>query len=490
MISSNKQTIITMMLALIWMTGWAQTKTVTITGSSPALKDGTLVVAGTGVSLSVVDTVQSGRFAFTLPTEELTAGNLFLDGEGCPNFSFSLMMKPDVTIKLTGTDCIYPLWKVESPIPEQQTMNRITEHCRDAIKEFIQIQQKKDWNKLDSINVVLMKQQMDILPSLPVDAASLNYLWRISRPLKNMKDFPYVEELKNLEKSFAARAPKGFEAQLAEIHTYIYPPHVLQVGEEATDAELFDMQGNKHRLLEGLSDGRYLLLDLWSIGCGPCRMSEPEMREVYERMKDKLEIVGINGDNLSTWKNNDFSKRIVWKNWNDGKTGSSISSRYCDEDAIPYYILVSPDKRIVMKKSGYYAGMFLGLADAVNGLIVKQDNSANFNLSIRKVEANANGTTVSFRYYSHKEWWFRIVKDSYLEANGKKYKLTAADGITLDENNYPTVKATDSTEDFVSNLSYKDFTLTFEPFETIPETFNFKEGEGKGAFVIRNVALK
>ena len=382
------------------------------------------------------------------------------------------MMKPDVTIKLTGTDCLYPLWKVESPIPEQQTMNRITEHCRDAIKEFIQIEQKKDWNKLDSINTVLVKQHMDILPSLPVDAASLNDLWSISRPLKNMKDFPYMEELKNLEKSFAARAPKGFEDQLAEIHTYIYPPHVLQIGEEAVDAELFDMQGNKHHLLEGLLDGRYLLLDIWGIGCGPCRMAEPEMREVYGRMKDKMEIVGICQDDLSTWKTNDFSKSIVWKNWNDGKK------------------VISPDKRIVTKVVGYYPGMFLGLADAVNGLIVKQDNSANYQLSIRKVEANANGTTVGFRYYSHKEYWFRIVKDSYLEANGKKYKVTAADGIKLDENNFTTVKATDATEDFVSNLSYSDFTLTFEPFDTIPDTFDFKEGDGERAFVIRNVSLK
>ena len=460
----NKKSIMTMMLALICMIGQAQTtKTVTITGCSPALKDSTLVVAGTGLSLSVVDTVQSGRFAFTLPIEELTAGYLLLVGEGCPNYSFSLMMKPDVTIKLTGTDCLYPLWKVESPIPEQQTMNRITEHCRDAIKEFIQIEQKKDWNKLDSIN---------------------------TRPLKNMKDFPYMEELKNLEKSFAARAPKGFEDQLAEIHTYIYPPHVLQIGEEAVDAELFDMQGNKHHLLEGLLDGRYLLLDLWGIGCGPCRMAEPEMREVYGRMKDKLEIVGICQDDLSTWKTNDFSKSIVWKNWNDGKKGSSVASRYCDEGAIPYYILISPDKRIVTKAVGYYPGMFLGLADAVNGLIVKQDNSANYQLSIRKVEANANGTTIGFRYYSHKEYWFRIVKDSYLEANGKKYKLTAADGIKLDDNNFTTVKATDATEDFVSNLSNSDFTLTFEPFDTIPDTFDFKEGDGERAFVIRNVSLK
>ena len=486
----NKQIIIAPLLALITLAGQAQTKTATVTGYSPALKDGTLVLAGTGTIGNVVDTVQAGRFAFTLPVEELSSGFLSLVGEGCPNFSFSLMMKPDVTIKLTGTDCIYPLWKVESPIPEQQTLNRVTEHCRDVIKELIQIVENRDRVKLDSISMELTKQQMDILSSLPVDAASLNVLWRISRMLINMKDFPYVEQLKDLEKSFLARAPKGFEAELAEIHTYIYPPQVLQVGDKAVDAELFDMQGNTHHLLEGMTDGRYLLLDIWGIGCGPCRMAEPEMREVYGRMKDKLEFVGICQDDLSTWKTNDFSKSIVWKNWNDGKKGSSIASRYCDEGAIPYYILISPDKRIVTKAVGYYPGMFLGLADAVNGLIVKQDNSANYQLSIRKVEANANSTTVGFRYYSHKEYWFRIVKDSYLEANGKKYKLTAADGIKLDENNFTTVKATDATEDFVSNLSYSDFTLTFEPFDTTPETFNFKEGDGERAFVIRNVSLK
>ena len=487
----NKQTIITTLLALVTLTSWAQsTKTATVTGYSPALKDGTLVLAGTGISGFVVDTVQSGRFAFTLPVEELSSGFLSLVGEGCPNFSFSLMMKPDVTIKLTGTDCIYPLWEVESPIPEQQTLNRITEHCRDVIKELIQIVENRDRVKLDSINVVFMKQQLEILPSLPVDAASLNALWRISRQLMNMKGFPYMQQLKDLEKSFSARAPKGFEDQLAEIHTYIYPPQVLQVGDKAVDAELFDMQGNTHHLLEGMTDGRYLLLDLWGIGCGPCRMAEPEMREVYERMKDKLEIVGINEDKIPSWKNSDFSKRIVWKNWNDGKMGSSISSRYCDEGAVPYYILISPDKHIMMKKAGYYTGMFLGLADAINGLSIKQDNSANFELSVRKVEANANGTTVGFRYYSHKEYGFRIVKDSYLEANGKKYKVTAADGITLDENNYTTVKATDSTEYFLSDLNYIDFTLTFEQFETIPETFDFKEGDVRGAFVIRNVSVE
>ena len=62
----NKKTFITMMLALVAMTGQAQTKTATVIGYSPALKDGTLVFAGTGSTVPVVDTVQAGRFAYIL----------------------------------------------------------------------------------------------------------------------------------------------------------------------------------------------------------------------------------------------------------------------------------------------------------------------------------------------------------------------------------------------------------------------------------------
>ena len=485
-----KKTFITAILALVAMMGQAQTKTATITGYSPALKDGTLVIGGAGSSWEIVDSVKAGHFSLTVPVEELSVGGMACMGEGCPNFTLSLVLKPDVTVKVTGTDCFYPLWKVESPIPEQQTLNRMMEFCSDVIVELIQAQESRDRVKYDSIETVYMKKEMDILPSLPVDAASISKLSNIARVSKNMKDFPYIEQLKNLEKSFTARAPKGLEAQLAELHNYVYPPKVLHLGDEAVDAELFDMQGNKHHLFDAFADGRYVLLDFWGIGCGPCRMSEPEMRVAYERIKDKLEIVGINEDDVSTWKNNDFSKRIAWKNWNDGMKGSSVNGKYCDMGAIPYYVLISPDKRILWKAVGYNPGWFLGIADAINGLSIKQDNSANYQFIVRQVNTDANGTTVGFRYYGHKDYWFRIAKDSYLEANGKKYRLTTADGITLDENNYPKLKATDSTEYFLSDLSYTDFTLTFEPFESVPTTFDYKEGDGEGAFVIRNISMK
>lgn len=481
-----KKTIITMMLALVWMTGWAQTKTATVTGYSPALKDGTLVLAGTGTFGSVVDTVQAGRFAFTLPVESLSDCFFSLKGDGCPNYSLPLFLRPDVTVNLTGTDCFYPLWKVESPLSEQKTLDRLTEYCRDVITEILQMDlDHKPWAEREPVQTKYIKQQMDILSSLPVDAATIRVLLSISPIAKNTPDFPYMEQLKKLERTIAARAPKGFEEALAEIHNNVYPPRLLQVGEEAEDAELFDMQGEKHQLFEAFGHGKYVLLDFWAIGCGPCMMSEPEMKVFYEKMKDKLEIVSINENRFAEWQKHEFSQRIVGKNWNNAM--KDISSKYCDIGAIPYYVLISPDKRIVWKAVGYQPGYFMGLSESLNG--PKQNNSSNLQFAIRKVETNAGGTIISFRYYAKKGYWFRIAKDSYLEANGRKYKLTAADGIKLDADNYAEVNAFTAKEEYIGEINYSDFTLTFEPFEAIPATFDFIEGDVQGAFVIRNISL-
>ena len=487
----NKRSIITTLYVLITIVGLAQTKnTAIVKGYSPPLKDSTVVnIYIDNVSVAT-DTVFGGRFMLSVPVEKLTKSSLFLMGKGCPNYLSTLFLSPGVTVNLTGSDCLYPLWKVDSPVPEQQTINRIVEHNSDDIRELLLIElDDASWNKIQPVYMKILKQTMDILPSLPVDAALLTKLEGVAHTAKNMKDFPYMQQLKELEASTAARAPKGFEKELAMIHAFVYPAHVQQVGEEFVDAELFDMQGNTHRLSEVFTDGRYVLLDFWSLGCGPCRMAEPEMREVYERMKDKLEIIGINRDNPSAWQENDWSKKIVWPNWNDGKMGKGgVENLYCDENAIPYYVLLSPDGRILWKNVGYGLGWFLGMAEAISG--PKQDNSANLQLSVRHIDVSSENTTIAFRYYGKKDYWFRVVSDSYIIANGKKFKVTTADGIKLEENNYPQVKASSATEGIMEDMYYSNFTLTFEPFETIPETFDFKEGDGQGAFVIRNISLK
>ena len=265
--------------------------------------------------------------------------------------------------------------------------------------------------------------------------------------------------------------------------------HILQVGEKAFDAELFDMQGNKHRLFEAFADNRYVLLDFWNLHCGACRKAESELLEVYDRMKGRLEIVAVNLDSISEWQGHEWSKKIVWKNWNDGKKfkKGGIKSHYYDFNAVPFYVLLSPDGRILWEMAGYGVGYFLGMAEALNG--PRQDNYNNSNLVIRKVNTDVSGTTISFRYFTEKGYWFNIARDSYLIANGKKYKLIAADGIKLDENNTPQVKAYTVRAKYGSDINYCDFTLAFEPFDTIPTTFDFKAGDGEDAFIIRNISV-
>ncbi len=69
----------------------------------------------------------------------------------------------------------------------------------------------------------------------------------------------------------------------------------LSVGTKAPDFTLKTTKDTKYTLYDNYkTPAKLVLIDLWSIRCGPCKQEVPYLIELYKKYKDKgLEVVGI-----------------------------------------------------------------------------------------------------------------------------------------------------------------------------------------------------
>ena len=184
-----------------------------------------------------------------------------------------------------------------------------------------------------------------------VDAIWMDKLRGLAISVKYYKDYPYKEDVIALYNSLTEEQKQDILAQ--ETYTMLFPPQHVEAGKEMTDADLFDLQGNKHRLAE--LKGKYILIDFWSSGCGPCIMAIPEMGELASTYKDKLHIVSISTDNKKTWERASKEHPMTWNNWNDLKGNAGLYASY-DQRGIPNYTLVSPEGIVLEQWTGYGKG--------------------------------------------------------------------------------------------------------------------------------------
>lgn len=68
---------------------------------------------------------------------------------------------------------------------------------------------------------------------------------------------------------------------------------VLQVGDQAPNFSLVDLEGNKHMLSD--YEGQGVFLNFWGTWCKPCEKEMPYMNNQYAQYKDQgVEILAIN----------------------------------------------------------------------------------------------------------------------------------------------------------------------------------------------------
>ena len=142
--------------------------------------------------------------------------------------------------------------------------------------------------------------------------------------------------------------PSKNEIILREHAAKEYKRNELYLDREFPDFGFTDFEGKKRKLSE--FRGKYVLLDVWGLWCGPCREELPYIREAHKRFTSRgLEIIGLNTDPDYTV---DSMKQSLAKNgmiWTQGQF-ESVMNFLRDGlriNSFPTTFLLSPEGKIL-----------------------------------------------------------------------------------------------------------------------------------------------
>ena len=359
----------------------------TIKGYVPGIEDGAVISlfqyeGNVGRSV-LTDTVRDHTFSFRYGLEGLQ--ELSIAGQGKEHFgqdysaSLKLWGMPGETITITGNDPYVRLWKVESRIPEQIESDRF---IRASLPEFrrkdemsileaqirAQIRSKGKLNAEEmarikvlqdslkkeetALNIAIYRNDLEILRNTPVSDIWLNRLKSICSMVQHYE--AYFEFRAPALALFGRLSEEQKETPTArQIMIYLTPPEAVKTGDRMADAELKELGGGTRKFSDFL--GKYILLDFWSSGCGPCYKSMPELRELQEKYGERLAIIGINLDTSEkSWAQGTEFFGPTWTNLN-APTGNDVTARYA-VSGIPHQVMISPEGIILDSWAGYYEG--------------------------------------------------------------------------------------------------------------------------------------
>lgn len=283
------------------------------------------------------DTIRGGRFSFsgTLPGDEMVMMQVSAkNGQG----TGSLWMTDTTGMLITANNG--GQWQVTSNEPEQAIERELRTVDFSDLDALMQTSEGYHKNR-DSVWRVSAERLW------PVYVQHIN-----SRAVLNDLAF-YARQ-----RAVPAARLQGFYEQLTpenkaslegeSIAGALNPPHVPQVGETFGDFAGADTTGRICKLSDYAGKGKYVLLDFWSVACGPCHAAFPQMKEIYGKYGDRLEIVGVSLDaNKEPWRDVIRWKELPWKHISDGKGNFGGAYMLYRIEAMPTYVLIDPQGRIV-----------------------------------------------------------------------------------------------------------------------------------------------
>lgn len=152
-------------------------------------------------------------------------------------------------------------------------------------------------------------------------------------------------------RALLALMPEAFRqsSEGQDIQRYLELNVPIQVGAAYTNITQPDSLGNPIAL--GSLQGKWLLLEFWASGCGPCRIENPALRQVYGAFQPKgLEIYAVSLDTDKTsWLKAIADDSLPWVHVSDLKGSYNLAALTYGVYGIPNNFLISPDGKIVAK---------------------------------------------------------------------------------------------------------------------------------------------
>ncbi len=301
--------------ALLCATGaLAQNKPFSIKGFVNGYENQYLYLGYGGMSDYVLDSclVKNGTFSFhgTLPeagafgtlTTNKTNLHYYTDGQ-----TYVMMAPSDMVVAINVFDPRHPV-VTGSPLQYEQdeydglmadetavisAVNRLSHESKDeAYKERLEKFAEPFQQAMDAKSKAYIKSHPDADRSL----TTLTFLMgRCS-----------LDEAKELYGCLSDRLKQADQAK--KIAEEIATREKIEPGKPAPDFTATDINGKKFTFSK--LKGKYVVLDFWASWCGPCRASNPHMKELYEKYGKKgLEFVYVSDDDSNPQKWRDAVKK-------------------------------------------------------------------------------------------------------------------------------------------------------------------------------------
>jgi thiol-disulfide isomerase/thioredoxin len=352
-----------------------------IEGRVAGLRDSTVIEltqwdGNTGRRIAT-DTVFGSIFSFVLPMTENTRLSISGRSDEFPSVLRYIYAVPGEKITITGEGALYGTWDIKSRVPEQREADRFIFNSKDEFirMQLISIEMKKVSTELmkeysernravydsliglgNDVNLKMDRNNIALMDETPFSEVWLEKLEGLSRMTSHGGNWAALKD--DAVRLYERLTPEQKELPAAQTTKFaLFPPEKVGVGDRMADTELKAFDGSMHRLSNYL--GRYIILDFWSSGCGPCIMSMPELKRLTEKYPDNLSVLGINLDTSEEgWRKGTETFKPSYLNLN-APPSSDIDERY-GVRGIPHFVIISPDGVILDSWAGYGEGLIAG----------------------------------------------------------------------------------------------------------------------------------